>query len=269
MTKLNYLNQNLKGFQTELAGINLNTEEVPAILFTNSSSNNNFGELFLFSNFGISESNSLAINSEITNHYTEENNAINDHWAVQPIQYTLRGLIGEVVYSPPSTFTNIVDTAVGDFLSPIGFLAPSFDTYTTSIINIGQQVEASINRYVDIAKLALNKISGSDTQETNQQYVINTLKSLVLNRQLVSIYTPYGEYYNMAIKTINIRQDKTKYQSNIEVTLQEWRTAESITREATAEEKSLLSQVQSSLTKKKGQAGTSNVKLQSTLSRYF
>lgn len=269
MAELNFLNQELKNFQTELAGINLDSENIPAILFTNSTNNNKFGEIYLFSDFGISESNSITINSEITTHYTEENNALNDHWAVQPIQYVLRGLIGEVVYTPPSTFTNFVDTAVGDYLSPIGFLAPTFDTYTSSIINIGQQVEASITRYLDIAKLALNNIKGTKTQLTNQQYVINTLNSLVLNRQLVSIYTPYGIYDGMAIKTVNASQEKNKFQSSIEITLQQWRTVQTLTRQASAEEKSLLSQFQSATLKEKGQAGTSKIKYSSlkTLSK--
>lgn len=271
MADLNYLEQNFnyKDYNVPKTWGNLNFEDTtPAILFANSTNNNKFGEIYLFSDFGISESNSLAINSDITVHYTEENNTLNDHWAVQPLQYTLRGLIGEVVYTPPSTFTNFVDTAVGDYLSPIGFLAPTFDTYTSSIINIGQQVEASLTRYIDIAKLALNNIKGTKTQETNQQYVVNTLQNLVLNRQLVTIYTPYGEYSNMAIKTVNISQEKTKFQSSIEITLQQWRNAETITRQATAEEKSFISQVQSATTKEMGQAGTSRIE-KSTLKNIF
>lgn len=251
--------------------INSSDEKTGALLFTNATADNKFGQIYLFSQFGIDTGNSFVKKSQITTHYTEENNAINDHWAVEPIQYTLSGLIGEIIYRPPKTWANKVESKIKNFTQPLNVLSPTFDSYTQSVINLTQAIEDSYKRYEQIAKNALRSIGiGENVTKSNQFKVAEELNSLVDNRQLIKIYTPYGILSNMAILSASINQGNSKFQSSLEVTLQEWRDTASETREATEHEKSELARVQNAITSNLGQASTVEVDSnKTTLSRFF
>lgn len=230
----------------------------PAILFTNTSISE-FGNVYIFKNFGHSKTSSIKLSSQITTHYMEDNTARQDHWAINPIAYTLSGLIGEVVYTPPTQWANFVQKNIVDYLSPLGVLLPTFDSYTQSAINTVQAVEASVNRYRQIFTQTLSNIQGignTNVVKRNQSRVIEWLESLRDNRQLVNIWTPFGEYNNMAIVDISGTQNDTKYKSDLEIQFQQWKNITTITRAATEKEKAYLSSCQSAETQELGNAST-------------
>ena len=234
----------------------------PAVLFNEATSGSKFPQMLLFSQFGQANTSSLSLTSQITTHFTEENYHINDHWALEPIKFTLTGLIGEVIYRPSKNWSNKAENAFIDYLKPLGVISPSFDSYTQSAINITNAVEESYRRYENIAKKALRTIGISESvKSTNQEFVITQLETLRENRQLVTVYTPYGAYTDMAILAINANQENSKYQSSLEIQLQRWRSSESKTREATKEEKAELARVQNMIAKQHGVIGTTQVKI--------
>lgn len=231
-------------------------EQTPAELFL-SADGKKFGQIYLFSQFGQANTNSLSLNSQITTHYTEENYAVNDHWALEPIKYALTGLIGEVIYRPSKNWSNKALSSIKNYLAPLSALSPTFDNYTQSAINITNAVEESYKRYEQIAKKALRTIGISENVKTsNQEFVITELEKIRNARQLVSVYTPYGTYINMAIVAINVNQESSKYQSSLEIQLQQWREVGSEQRLATKEEKSELAKAQQATTRQHGVAGT-------------
>lgn len=246
--------------------------KTPAVLFANATEGSKFPQMYLFSQFGQANTSSLNLTSQITTHYTEENYHINDHWALEPIKFTLTGLIGELIYRPAKNWSAKAESSFIDYLKPLGVISPTFDNYTQSAITLTNAVEESFRRYENVAKKALRSIGLSDSVKTpNQEYVISQLEILRNNRQLVSIYTPYGVYEDMALITINANQEGTLFQSSLELQLQNWRTVESKTRNATKEEKAMLAQVQGALATQHGVVGTSQVSLDnaSTLYRIF
>ncbi len=234
-----------------------NNASAGAVLFD--ASHGQFGTILLFKQFGTMKGCSFTLNSDITTHYTEANYHINDHWALQPEQYTLSGLIGEVIYTPPDgTIVKRVQE-VKDFLSPLNIIAPTLDNYTQSAANVAKQINDNVKRFETTAKNFLNNIGIREKVSTsNQEYICKQLKILMEKRQLVSVYTPYGTLKDMAIVNISFNQDNTRFQSNVEISLQKWREAGSEIREATEEEKSELAKVQNAVNQQGGQAGTSN-----------
>ena len=140
-------------------------------------------------------------------------------------------------------------------------MLPTFDSYTQSAINTVQAVEASYNRYRQILTQSLNNfnkfaVGKNFARKDNQGRVVDWLKSLRDNRQLVNIWTPYGEYDNLAIIDISGTQNNSKYQSDLEIQFQQWKNISTSTREATKAEKAYWTQVQRAKTQELGNAST-------------
>ena len=96
--------------------------------------------------------------------------------------------------------------------------------------------------------------------DTNAMQVYQTLEKLKQNRILVSVYTPYETLEDMAITNITVSgQDNTKYMTNLSITLQEYRTASTLVRQATKEEVTKLVESQASNEVNNGQATTKEV----------
>lgn len=232
--------QNQQGLQ--------NLEE-PALLFAQSNKNSKFPDIFLFGNFGYCNANSLSARSDITTNYVENNVAVQDHWALPPIEYTLNGSVGEVLYIPPTTWANWAEENAINFLAPLSTLSPVASSYTQSAINLVTQIEDTVKRYGQIARKIYSAFDTNSVANTvsNQQYIYEQLMSLRQNRQLVDVYTPYGKLLDMAMASVNLKQDESLYISKIEVRLQQWqRVAQLESRNATEAEKNMIVDLQKS-----------------------
>jgi len=228
----------------------------PATLFVQSDDKAKFGNIYIFAKFGIAQADSIKMSSQITTHYMEDNVSAQDHWAIAPITYTMSGLIGELIFEPPTKWSSFVQEKFTDYLAPLGVIAPVFDNYTQSAINVVKQIEATYRRYERIAKQVLQKFGKIATRESNQEYLIKALKELRDNRQLVNVYTPYGEYKGLAIQDISATQNNSKYQSNLEIQFFEWRNVTSAVRKATKEEMEEFAACQKAEVEEQGQAST-------------
>lgn len=196
-------------------------------LFSNNS-DVKFGQILLFEKFGICTGNNISLKSSITNHYTEENYSVNDHWAIEPTQYTMTGLIGELVYTVPKSWSKQLESLYGGTgLNILSKLSPKLGSYTQGAMNAVKKAQSVFNKYTNMIKNAIGKWLYSDVyKRTNQRKVLDELEAMMENRTLVSVYTPYGTYTNLAIISVNMRQkDNTKFTSELEVTFQKWRDA--------------------------------------------
>lgn len=228
----------------------------PATLFVKDNENSKFGNIYVFQKFGIAQADTIKLSSQITTHYMEDNVAYQDHWAIAPMTYTMSGLIGEVIFQPPTKWTSFIQDRFVDYLAPLQVLSPTFDNYTQSAINTVQAIEASYRRYEQIAKQLLQSLGKIPTRESNQEYLIKALQTLRDNRQLVSVYTPFGVYDNLAIQDVSANQNNSKYKSNLEIQFLQWRNIKTNYRKATKEEMSDFAQVQKAETEQQGQANT-------------
>lgn len=227
-----------KSEQSELTKL----QNQPALLFENREGR--FGNVFLFKKFGVEKTNTIKLSSSITTHYMENNTAAQDHWAIAPISYTMSGLIGEVINTTPIKNPEVRHRDLIDYLKPLGIISPTFDTLTQSAINKQNAIIASLHRYEQIARQVFADITNIPVAKSNQQRIIEMLDSLVVNRQLVSVYTPFGTYDNLAIQDVTITQSDSKYESNLEIKFIEWRNIETKKRKATKEDYAIMAQMQ-------------------------
>lgn len=234
-------------------------ELIGGALFSNGENN----QVFLFEKFGVCTQNNLTLKSEITNHYIEENAWVNDHWAISPPQYILSGLIGELIYTVPEGWAKKVESVYGVIgLGVLSKLCPSLGSYTSSALNIARKAESVVQKYINIAKSAGNKITNffkrDITSKTNQRRVLDELENLMNNRILVNVSTPYGTYKGLAIISINVRQDQsTRFMSDIEITFQKWRNpGEDFNKTNEEKSQSEIATAQKSVMKNKGLIGS-------------
>lgn len=234
------------------------TINAPAMLFVKHDDKSKFGNIYIFQKFGISQADSIKLSSQITTHYMEDNVSAQDHWAIAPMTYTMSGLIGELIYQPPTKWSSFLEERFIDYLKPLSILSPTFDSYTQSAINAVQQIESSYRRYEQISKQIFQSYGQIPTRESNQEYVISALRQLRDNRQLVNVYTPYGTFNGLAIQDILATQNNSKYQSNLEIQFIEWRNAgKNKIREATEEDKASIAKYAKAQVEQQGQASTS------------
>lgn len=234
--------------QTELD----NLQNQPALLFENREGK--FGNIYLFKKFGSETTNSISLRSQITTHYMENNVSAQDHWAIAPIGYTLSGLVGEVMHTTKIKNQEVKQRDLIDYLKPLGMISPTFDSLTQSAINEKNAIIASLQRYEKIARKVFAEITNIQTKTTNQQKIIEMLNKLRVNRQLVTVYTPFGVYENLAIEEVTETQNNSKYQSNLEIRFLQWRNIETFTRKANKEDLALIAQMQKAQETEQGTA---------------
>lgn len=169
--------------------------------------------------FDVLQSDELNAESDITDHYVENNTAVQDHVSLKPLEFTVRGLIGEKVYNRDYLkATGVVETAL-DSLKPIGSFLPSVSNYAQVAINATFYVESSVKRY----KSSFDKIFKNKTQSAVQEQICNNLLELRANRTLMSLYVDnLGKFDNLLIKSARITQEDSIYASQLIVELKQY-----------------------------------------------
>lgn len=247
------------------------TEEEPRaiMMFDNDNVNPKYPTVLLFSKFGIENSQGIQIQSSITNNYTEANVAINDHWAIQPITFSLTGIIGELVYTPTERFLEKNVKSVTKYLDGLTAISPTLDSYTRAVENVAKAIDDSLEQYRQTIRNALLNINffESSILSTNARYIYERIMSLINCRQLVTVKTIWGDLTNMAITSFNVKQDTNRYKTDVEIKMQQWRDVLTITRPATAQEKSEFAQNQLSETTEHGVASTQDDDIKRTLAK--
>lgn len=165
----------------------------------------------------------LQIQADITDHYAENNTAIQDHIAIHPIKITLKGFIAELVMRKPTGLAGALEqiqnrlTTVPAYLGKYtpGAVATIQKALTTAQ-NTVNTIDQSLARVKNIVGLFDKSVLG----RTAQEKAYNKLQSLMVTKQLMFVETPYGTFNNMAIESlIMVQDDSTKEWSDITVSL--------------------------------------------------
>lgn len=190
--------------------------------------------------FDVKGSDEITLASDITDHYVENNSAIQDHIAIKPISIKLNGFVGEVKNSYDiNTWQNIVSNYANKS-SALSFLAPQVTTQAKSIYN---QMERLYNLYEKANETVSNlydKFIGtaSDQTDTKQQSAFQYFKKAWETRQLFTIQSPWQTLEQMAIESLKATQDdETKFITEFEITFKQIRFASTLTRGLTKDEK--------------------------------
>ncbi|MFA5385866.1 MAG: phage baseplate protein [Eubacteriales bacterium] len=157
------------------------------------------------------------LETEITDNWLEDNTAIQDHAAMRPERYTVKGYMGEVYHDGESTLDQAL--SVLSAFANLSGLSPAFSTKATQAIANISSTYNKINNVLDKAQSIYDIFTGRDTAETEQQKAYNWFVGLRNSRTLCSVQTPWNLYSSMMIERLGILQrDDNKYVSEFAIT---------------------------------------------------
>ena len=194
---------------------------------------------------GFVSSDKLELEADITDHYTEDNSTVQDHMALKPMRYTVRGIIGEIVFTPlkpyeyqvPSKNISKLATATG----LLSVLSPTLSSYMQTAVAAYNYVEDSYKRYAGtISNIkdffsknktgrTINATSTKDViKDSKQERALNEILIFQQKRTLVDIDSPYCYFSNFLIESAYIEQTDTIWKSELVVNLKEYRSVETL-----------------------------------------
>ncbi len=168
---------------------------------------------------------SVTLESDITDHYVEDNTAVQDQIALKPESVATHGYIGELNDVPPPALAALKTAA--NKLTTIGAYTPGLTT--TALIAYSEafflyQVAATA---VNSAVAAWSSLTGSGNQ-TQQQIAFQKFYGYWRDRTLFTIQTPWAIFEHMAIKSLRAVQDaETRVVTDFEITFKRIRSADS------------------------------------------
>jgi hypothetical protein len=171
--------------------------------------------------------------AEITDHYTEDNKAVQDHIARRPKAVTLRGYVGELVYKPDgSGGAGAILQTLTPKLTEISAFLPSVSTATQQLQSVVTNQSVGFNEGLsdsaDIFALVKNILAASGDM-ANQQNAYNYFQACWEQGILMGIQTPWAFLTNMAIESVvAIQDEKTNSMSDFAVTYKQMRFAKTI-----------------------------------------
>lgn len=183
-------------------------------------------EVYVFDTRGEEE---VGLESEITDNWVEDNTTTQDHIGLKPRTITLSGYVGELTnkVKPEEKLVARADS----MLSGVSAFLPELTTSAQYVMNRAREVYGiyeKANRTVDRLEDFLEGIPVPE-EVSNQQKVYGKFEEIWANRRLVTVYTPFGAFNNMAIQSLNARQDEdTSFISSFSVTFKQIRKVETI-----------------------------------------
>ena len=155
------------------------------------------------------------LQSDITDHYVEDNTSRQDHIALRPITITVSGFIGELNNVVPDDLLPVKEAL--DRLSAIDSYVPSVTITARKAYNVAAQIYALSAKIQDAGKIKKKK-----KIQSKQEQAFNELYTFWATRRLFYVSTPYGQFANMAIQNIQAVQNaETKTISDFTVTFKE------------------------------------------------
>lgn len=209
-------------------------------------------ERFLFDYEG---DNTITLSSEITDHYVEDNYAVQDHIALAPEVITTQGFVAEV-----NNNTNEASPLIKDLANKLGDIA-AFDPQLS--ISAQRAYNQAFRAYQTLAilkrsavaawsNIAAGKVQGPTeispglsteqfveatnnfSTQNRQQIAFQKFYGYRKNRTLFTVQTPWAIFKNCAIQEIVATQDATtRFVSSFQVTFKPILTSQTATVDAT------------------------------------
>lgn len=189
--------------------------------------------------FDYIEDETSTIEAAITDNFVETNHSVQDHIAIKPKIYRLRGCVGEVVYQNQFIWIENINNKIAqntvlqktiDALKPIPVISGIVSNYTQAAINIVNQLESSYNRY---RKMFDNFKNVNEFRNVRQKKVVAYLNQLLQQRIPVEIESlkfdstfEEGQYHHLFyLQSVSAHQGNNDFISDIEITVKEIRMA--------------------------------------------
>lgn len=174
----------------------------------------------------------LVMESDITDHFAEDNSSVQDHIALKPYRVTLRGFVSELVL--PASNQGLFG-ALTTLQSKMGTVGAYLGKYTPQALqklqgNVSRAV-SQVQNYANTASQYLNQakniaalFGGGTGAPTKQQQAFVALASLRDQRQIFNVLTPWTLLPGMAIESLVLVQNRrSKTVTDISVTMKQMR----------------------------------------------
>lgn len=226
--------------------------------------------------FSFIDDETSILEASITDNYVETNHSVQDHIAIKPKIYRLRGCVGEVVYKASNEFRKAISEKINsnpilqktlNAMKPITAISPIISSYTQAAINLVGQIESSYNRYKKMIEDSFlpskkrqltNKMQASTVADLNRILELRipvNLKGLKFETVLDKGDNYKRLYY---LQSVSAHQGSNDFISDIEVTIKEFRIA---TTQVTEVDKNNIVSIQKSVEKNMGAVKTEEVKI--------
>lgn len=178
--------------------------------------------------FDIPLSESLSLSSQVTDHYIEDNTAMQDHCALAPRTVTVTGLVAEMVFT--KTELEKYAQELLDRLTALGAIGPGLSSSAASAIAEAHRAKESYDKMAKQYNTVAAMVGGdpdkiAQANKTKQRAFYEAIETMWQNRTLVSVETPWKTFPSMIIESASFDQDEsTKYQTTVSITLREIRT---------------------------------------------
>ena len=180
--------------------------------------------------FDIPDTETLNLDADITDHFTESNSFVNDHIVLKPILTTLTGFIGELVFRAPAGILGAVqelDNRLETVEAYAGDLTPGGVQTAQRVIQQAQSAVSAINQTLGKVQNLVELFDGEGSEDTLQQKAYKQLFALWKTKEIVTVQLPWAYLDSMAIKGVSFIQNaESKEITDISVTLKEMRFAE-------------------------------------------
>jgi hypothetical protein len=183
--------------------------------------------------FQIEGTQKIVLQSEITDHYVEDNTPVEDNIALRPEVYTTQGFIGELNDVPPPGLDIIKEVA--NRLTVIGAYAPQVSATALEAYNQAFAAYQLAKNVADTAVAAWSSIGNAtglgagQKPQNKQQIAFQKWYGYWKAKTLFTVQTPWAVFDTMAIQQITATQDEeTKEVSSFEVIFKAFRTVRTI-----------------------------------------
>lgn len=188
--------------------------------------------------------NTASLDSDITDHYVEDNTAIQDQIGLAPVLITAQGFIGELnnILPLPSGLAGQIESTALSKLSPLAQYAPGLSATAQLAYNealFAYQIEESVRNTLVSGWSTITGTGGESVigpnglalqpNQSKQQTAFQSFFGYWASRTLFTVQTPWAVFENMAIKTLKATQSaETNMISDFEITFKQMRFAQAL-----------------------------------------
>lgn len=180
--------------------------------------------------FDIPGEDEVELETDITDHYLEDNTSVQDQASLKPEIVRVKGFVAEVVALKPVTQTT----------APTANPLPNNPSFVPTLTPGADQSQAQTQALATANAAAVtsgkslygyfNQQAGQQPNETRQSKVFAYFYQLWKGRQLFSVETPNGIWVNMMIASCKMVQpQETKDESELVIVFKKIRTATPVT----------------------------------------
>jgi len=196
--------------------------------------------------FNYEGENTVSLESDITDHWTEINSSIQDQIALKPVVITTQGFIGELNNVPPNAVFATLQQ-IANKLTGVSAYAPGLSTSALIAYNEAVFAYSTALNLANNAISAYSSISGAigggsgesfiignnltkEPAQTQQQQYFQLFFGYWTERTLFTVQTPWAVFENMAIKSLKaIQSAETRMITDFEVTFKQINYAQVVT----------------------------------------